>query len=146
MMSKNYFCSTDTTRAQCAISGKGNSVPDKILLGLVLSFMGIISAEINCCSTASQVWSCWACAQSAPGEFPSGLAAFPTRLSRMHTGSRAMHKVNSLNSGELTQELKHTDHNVHPNELSHNEGKGLPFLPVWKTNTKVLLYLKSVHS
>lgn len=38
------------------------------------------------------------------------------------------------------------DHNMHPDELSHSEGKGLLLLPVWKANGEVLLYLKSVHS
>lgn len=126
------------------VTGKGNSVPNQTLLRPVLSFMRIIYAEINWCSTASHVWSCWVCAQAAPGGFPSGLVAFPKL--RKHTGVRVMHKVNSPNSDELPQELTHTDLNVQPNGLAHHEGKRLPFLPVRKSNSKGLLHLKSAHS
>lgn len=110
----------------------------------MLSFIGIVNAEINCCSTASQVWSCWVCARAAPRGFPSGLAAFPTRLRCQSDAQGEQSKLRR--AAPRAQTHSQITMCSQTNYLSHNEGKRLLFLPVWKANSKVLLYLKSVHS
>lgn len=83
----------------------------------------------------------------SPRRFSFRTAGIPnTSQQGTHRGQRdaqgEQSKLRRATTGARTQ----SNHNRQPNELSHNEGKMLLSLPVWKAKSKVLLYLKSVHS